>query len=209
VDEQIQQPEVDEQTAVRQLVAALRHGCHLPHGGEEVARDGTLDVACLPGPLTAAEWLRIAENSDRLMVIYSEGSARVKAVRGHSLPQIEDEPCYGPELRPHQVPHRVWHATRRNAVRAILATGLVPGGPGGQRLHVHCSQQQQVKPGRPVLIGVYAREAAAAGCSFHRAGSGCIITRSHIHPEFLVALADSDCTRSAACRHRSSRAGQF
>jgi putative RNA 2'-phosphotransferase len=130
-------------------------------------------------PLTQDTLSRIVETNDKNRFIYSEDRQRIRANQGHSinidLQLLEAEP-----------PPLLFHGTAMKNIDPIKANGLLKG----ERHHVHLSTDSKTaksvggRYGKPIVIGVNAREMYLSGFKFFRSENGVWLT-DHVPPQYL------------------------
>lgn len=116
----------------------------------------------------------VVDSSDKKRFAISADGARIRAVQGHSAPEvaIAYEPVVPPEC--------LYHGTATRFLESIRAQGLV----AGSRHHVHLSPDVETattvgrRHGKPVVLTVAAGAMQAQGFVFHQADNGVWLTAS-------------------------------
>ena len=156
---------------------ALRHdpgrvGLVLDDGGWT-----SLDALCAALRVTRADVEDVARNGSKQRFELAGG--RIRARYGHSLPGHVALPAADP-------PDLLFHGTGAGTVEAILRDGLRAGG----RQYVHLSPNESTaravgaRHGRPVVLRVDARAAAADGVVFRRGNDDTWLT-DDLDPRYL------------------------
>lgn len=118
---------------------------------------------------------------------------RIRASQGHSLAgtPVTVEGLEASWLRVTDRVEPLWHGTRRDAVAAIRATGLLPM----DRTHVHLAGARDDKVGKragvQVLVQVCPVRLAEAGQALFRSPNGVWLARG-VPPSALLALEGAD-----------------
>ncbi len=142
------------------LTSVLRHNA--PRAGLAIRTDGfcvvaevleTDDLRLLDA--TLADVLRVVRYNpkQRFELLEEAGELLIRAVQGHSIPQVRDELVLKPlSVDDHDLPEVCVHGTKGRNLASILHHGLLAGGRGGTRNHVHF---QPFEPGdERVVSGV-------------------------------------------------------
>jgi putative RNA 2'-phosphotransferase len=168
---------VDRVRLSKRMSRALRHdptrvGLELDAGGWT-----SLDALCAALGATPDEVEDVVANGSKPRYEITDG--RVRARYGHSLPGHVEMPPADP-------PPTLFHGTSAGAVDAILREGLHANG----RQYVHLSPSEATarevgsRHGRPVILAVDARAAAAAGAVFRRGNADTWLTDA-LAPAYL------------------------
>ncbi|GAA4932963.1 putative RNA 2'-phosphotransferase [Actinomycetospora succinea] len=137
----------------------------------------SLDALCAALGVSVADVEDVVANGSKQR--YELAGGRIRARYGHSLPGHV-------EMAPADPPAVLFHGTGAGAVDAILRDGLHPDG----RQYVHLSPSEATarevgaRHGRPVVLIVDARAAAADGAVFRRGNDDTWLT-DDLAPRYL------------------------
>ena len=140
--------------------------------------------------LARSDIVELAKNKDkeRLQVCKRNGLQRVRAIQGHSLANLVDDDAYTRlDVNAHSIPDVVYHGTMRANVDDIYDKGLIPGGGGGSRLHVHMvaalrargRETPGLRGGSEVAVEVHIRKAMKEGLEFYLTDNNVYLTRGN------------------------------
>ena len=171
-------------TASKFLSLILRHEPH--RIGVVLDAAGWVDIDKLLDALHAhdvdlsrEELLEIVAASDKQRFAISSDGLRIRANQGHSVQVELGLPSETP-------PDVLYHGTVDEFLPSIRAQGLLKR----QRHHVHLSADIETakkvggRRGKPVVLGIKAREMARAGHTFMRSANGVWLV-DHVPPEFI------------------------
>ena len=157
--------------------------------GAELDADGYMAVADLlagmasNGMRVSREQLaEVVETNDKGRFGFSADGRKIRAVQGHSV-ALE-----GSTVTRADPPDVLYHGTADRNVAAIFREGLIPG----RRIHVHLSKDVATattvgsRHGRPVVLRIDAKHAAAAGVPFYLAENGVWLCDA-LPPKYLSA----------------------
>ncbi|MDD7939316.1 RNA 2'-phosphotransferase [Actinomycetospora lutea] len=136
-----------------------------------------VDALCRALGVSAGEVEDVVANGSKQRYELADG--HIRARYGHSLPGHVDMPPAAP-------PPVLFHGTGESTVEAILREGLHAGG----RQYVHLSPSEATacevgtRHGRPVVLTVDARAAAADGAVFRRGNDDTWLT-DDLDPRYL------------------------
>ena len=115
---------------------------------------------------------RLARPMDKLRFALSDDGARIRAVHGHSISQVN----LGYE--PKEPPRILYHGTAERFLASINKIGI----QAGERQYVHLSQDKKSalgvgsRHGRPILLKIDAQGMRKQGCSFYLSENGIWLT---------------------------------
>ncbi len=155
--------------------------------------EGWTDVAALiAGAANAGRQLdavvirAVVETNDKQRFALGEDGLRIRAVQGHSTPDVARA------FEPRTPPRLLFHGTATRFLESIRAKGLVPG----QRHHVHLSADAGTarlvgqRHGLPVLLTLAAGTMHDEGFTFYQAENGVWLTTAV--PSRFLEIAPQD-----------------
>lgn len=179
----------DEERFSRWMAYVLRH--NPSRYGLEVDQHGCVDF----GQFVSITTRRYPELTDTRIRELVEGNlsqrfelvgTRLRARYGHSIP-VE------PSGAPVEPPEALYHGTEKGRLTQLLSEGLKP--MDRQMLHLSETIDDALavatrKTDQPLVLRVLAKQAHAAGITFHREGR--VYLTRYIPPEFLALTSDPD-----------------
>jgi putative RNA 2'-phosphotransferase len=121
----------------------------------------------------------IVETNDKKRFVFSDDKKRIRANQGHSI-------SVDLQLAEAEPPDLLYHGTALRNIDSIKAQGLLKA----KRHHVHLSTDRKAaknvgsRYGKPVVIGVNAKEMYLSGFTFFRAENGVWLT-DHVPSQYL------------------------